>query len=74
MGVKIRMMNDREMESVTGGAYNGTVFLYPVQEGDSLSVLAHRFGTTVAVLAELNHIEKLDSVYPGVKLLVPLKG
>ena len=52
----IKNMSDNEMENIVGGAYSGSVFLYTVQEGDTLSVLAHRFGTTVAIISELNNI------------------
>ena len=56
MTERIRLMDDREAEQVVGGAYTGSVFVYTVQEGESLSVLAHRFGTSVSVIAELNEI------------------
>ena len=74
MAERIKIMTENELENISGGAYNGSVFLYTVQENDSLSMLAHRFGTTVTVIAELNNIKSLESVYPGVKLLIPLKG
>ena len=74
MSDAIKIMSDNEMKNIVGGAYSGSVFLYTVQEGDTLSVLAHRFGTSVALISELNNIKTLKSVYPGVKLLIPLKG
>ena len=49
MAERIKLMDDREIEQITGGAYTGSVFVYTVQEGESLSVLAHRFGTSVSV-------------------------
>lgn len=67
-------MEEKELEKVNGGAYNGSVFLYTFQPGDNLSVLAHRFGTTVAILRELNNIRTPESLVPGLKLLIPLKG
>ena len=72
-GTKIEL-TDKEMEKIAGGAYTGSVFLYTVQENETLSSLAHRFGTTVSVLSELNNIKSLRSVYPGVKLLIPLRA
>ena len=74
MAEKINIMSDKQMEFVTGGAYTGSVFLYTVQSGDNLSMLAHRFGTTVAIIAELNEIKSPDAIRPGLKLLIPLKA
>ena len=68
------MMTDQELDRIAGGAYNGSVFLYTVQDGDSLSVIAHRFGTTLSVIRELNDIKSSADIYPGVKLFLPLKG
>ena len=74
MAERIRLMDEQEMEQVSGGAYTGSVFVYTVQEGDRLSVLAQRFGTSVSVIAELNQIRSAKSVYSGMKLLIPLKA
>ncbi len=68
----MKIMEEKELEIVSGGAYNGSVFLYTVQEGDSLSMIAHRFGTTVAVLIEINNLHA--AVRPGTRLLVPIRG
>ena len=67
-------MDEQEMEQVSGGAYTGSVFVYTVQEGDRLSVLAQRFGTSVSVIADLNAIKSAKSIYTGMKLLIPLKA
>ncbi len=67
-------LREEELDKVVGGEYTGSVFLYTVQRGDSLSVLATRFGTTVAILAELNQIEDLKSIVVGRTLLIPLRG
>ena len=74
MTERIRLMDDREAEQVVGGAYTGSVFVYTVQEGDRLSVLAQRFGTSVSVIADLNAIKSAKSIYSGMKLLIPLKA
>ena len=74
MAERIKLMDDREIEDITGGAYTGSVFVYTVQEGESLSVLAHRFGTSVSVIAELNEIKSAKNVQAGMKLLIPLKA
>ena len=54
MAERIRLMYEQEMEQGSGGAYTGSVFVYTVQEGDRLSVLAQRFGTSVSVIAVLS--------------------
>ena len=74
MAERIRLMDEKEMEQVSGGAYTGSVFVYTVQEGDRLAVLAQRFGTSVSVIADLNAIKSAKSIYTGMKLLIPLKA
>ena len=74
MAERIRLMDEKEMEQVSGGAYTGSVFVYTVPEGDRLSVLAQRFGTSVSVIADLNAIKSAKSIYSGMKLLIPLKA
>ncbi len=74
MAERIRLMDEKEMEQVSGGAYTGSVFVYTVQEGDRLSMLAQRFGTSVSVIADLNAIKSAKSIYTGMKLLIPLKA
>ena len=74
MSEKNKLMNDMEMEQISGGAYTGSVFAYTVQEGENLSILAHRYGTSVSVIAELNGIKSAKNVYVGMKLLIPLKA
>lgn len=43
---------------------------YVVKSGDSLSVIAHRHGTTVKALKETNNL-KSDTIYVGQKLTLP---
>ncbi|MBR6840554.1 MAG: LysM peptidoglycan-binding domain-containing protein [Oscillospiraceae bacterium] len=63
---------DDVLEKVSGGAYNGAVFMYTLQPGDKLSVLAHRFGTTVRILQELNDLtDDPDQLRPGRTLMIP---
>ena len=63
---------DDMLEKVSGGAYNGAVFMYTLQPGDKLSVLAHRFGTTVRILQELNNLtDDPDQLRPGRTLMIP---
>lgn len=44
---------------------------YTVVSGDTLSGIASRSGTTVAVLVMLNHIANPDRIYPGQTLTLP---
>ena len=63
---------DDMLEKVSGGAYNGAVFMYTLQPGDKLSVLAHRFGTTVRILQELNNLtDDPDQLRPRRTLMIP---
>lgn len=68
-------INEKELESVSGGAYTGPCFRYTIQRGDCLSVLAQRYHTTVAVLMELNpQIKNPDLIYAGNVMLIPYIG
>lgn len=44
--------------------------VYRVKQGDTLSHIARRYGTTVKRLERLNHIENPDLTYPGEKLII----
>ena len=67
----IRMDEDL-LEQIVGGEYTGSVFVYTVRRGENLRVLAQRFGTTIDVLQDLN--TDTESIGPGTRLLIPLKG
>jgi murein DD-endopeptidase MepM/ murein hydrolase activator NlpD len=47
---------------------------YTVREGDTLSQIARRFGTTTVVLLELNRMEQTDVIRAGQVLRVPGGG
>ncbi|RIK36451.1 MAG: hypothetical protein DCC55_27265 [Chloroflexi bacterium] len=49
----------------------GETMTYIVQPGDTLSSIARRFGTTVAVLVQLNGIQNPNLIRVGQQLLVP---
>ena len=68
---QITALDERELEQAAGGRFLGPTFVYVLQEGDSLSLLAQRFGTTVRVLRELNEISDLNEIRPGMRLLIP---
>lgn len=67
------IINESELLNV-GGGYSGQCFVYVIQKGDCLSVLAQRYGTTVATLCELNNIKNPNLIYAGHKLLIPWKA
>lgn len=70
--IKRETLADDMLEKVSGGAYSGAVFMYTLQPGDKLSVLAHRFGTTVRILQELNNLtDDPDQLRPGRTLMIP---
>ena len=62
---------DDEVEQIAGGKYRGAVFMYTIQPGETLAVLAHRFGTTVRVLSELNDITDAAQVKAGTTIMIP---
>ena len=45
--------------------------MYTVQPGETLSMLAHRFGTTVRVLRELNDITDPAQFRAGRTIMIP---
>ncbi len=47
---------------------------YVVQRGDTLSRIASRFGTTVALLAQINNIPNPNLIYVGQVLVIPGTG
>ena len=67
------IINESELLNV-GGGYTGQCFVYIIQKGDCLSVIAQRYGNTVKTLCELNNIKNPNLIYAGNKLLVPYKG
>ena len=69
----INALNENELVNVNGGAYDGPCFVYVIKQGDCLSVLAQRYGTTVKTLCAINEIRNPDLIYAGHKLLIPEK-
>ena len=67
----LQSLRDEEIEQVAGGKYRGAVFLYTIQTGETLAGLAHRFGTTVRVLRELNGITDAAQVKAGSTIAIP---
>lgn len=52
-------------------ALTGPCFPYVVKKGDCLSAIAQRYHTTVAILAEINHIRNVNIIYAGSTILIP---
>ena len=65
------LLTDEEIEQVAGGKYRGAVFMYTIQPGETLAVLAHRFGTTVRILRGLNDITDAEQVKAGATIMIP---
>lgn len=47
---------------------------YVVEPGDTLSVIAERFGLTTEQLSQANNITDVDSIRPGQELIIPPAG
>ena len=71
MADQVFAINDQEMTRVSGGRYLGPTFVYVIQEGDSLPLLAQRFGTTVRLLREINSLQDPSRFRVGLRLLIP---
>lgn len=52
----------------------GPTTAYVVRRGDTLSAIAHRFGTTVNALASLNNLLNPNLIYVGQRLRIPGQG
>ena len=49
------------------------IITYRIQYGDTLGGIARRYGTTIAVLAQLNGIRNPNRIYAGQVIRVPVK-
>ena len=67
----LQTLRDEDLGRVAGGRYRGAVFMYTIQTGETLAGLAHRFGTTVRVLRELNDITDAAQVTVGSTIMIP---
>jgi len=57
-------------QKITIPGQSSTQKLYTVQRGDSLWLIAQKYGTTVANLARLNQINPNNPIYPGQQLKI----
>ena len=70
-------LEDKELEEVSGGNNGvtanpvGRYKIHVVKNGECLSLIAVKYGTTVEILAKLNNIPNPDVLRVGQKLMVP---
>lgn len=69
--IKNDALTAEELVDVTGGAYVGPCIQYTVVKGDTLHKIANRYGTSVQVLVDLNHIKNKNLIHIGQVLLIP---
>ncbi len=73
MAMNRMKLSDEELDGVVGGKYTGPTFVYTLQSRDDLYELATRYGTKLRVLLELNNLQSLEQLRPGMQLLFPQK-
>ena len=68
--IAFEVLTDDDLAQITGGTA-GMYFNYTVKQGDCLSVIAHKYNTTVAELCRINNIKNPDIIDKDV-LLIPV--
>ena len=68
--IKGTTLTDEQVATAAGGRTAGLV-PYRIVRGDTLTKIAHRFGTTVDALVEINHIKNRNRIYAGDIIYVP---
>ncbi len=71
MNENIQALDEGTLTQVSGGGYNGPVFVLMVKPGETLGQIAAQYNTTVAILAEINKLTNPDLLTVGQKILVP---
>ena len=62
---EMKNMMDNELENISGGTAEGTLY-HHVVTGDTLGKIAAKYGTTVKKLMALNpHIKNANLIYAG---------
>ena len=59
------IISDEELKNINGG----TQIPYFVQEGDTIEVLAKRFGCTIEDVCKCNHISDPNKIFINQKLI-----
>lgn len=62
-----------QQSAVLQQAPAGETFLYTVTSGETLGAIAERFGTTAALLQQINGIRSSSSIRMGMRLKIPLR-
>ena len=65
------LLNENELTNVNGGAQTIKCIEYQIKRGDSLSLLASRYGTTVDMLQKLNNIHNADLISENQMIYIP---
>ena len=68
------IIEETELENVSGGKSNEPTFPYTVVFGDTLSGIAQRFHTDVKTLQKINGIANPDVIKVGWVLRIPNKN
>ena len=73
--VEISKLSLDELENASGGTINrnGPYIRYKIVRGDTLSHIANKYHTTVAILCQINNIADPHWIYAGHYLLIPTK-
>lgn len=70
MSNEMNKMIDDELENITGGA-GLTGYYHLIKEGETLSGIADKYGTSVIKLMSLNHqIKNPNLIYAGEKIRI----
>ena len=65
------MIDESELEAISGGTGAAYGFKYQLQPGDCLPVIAQRYGTTVGAIVQLNALANPNSVKAGDYITIP---
>lgn len=56
--------------TISSNISSSTSTIYTVKQGDTLSEIALKFGTTVSSIANINNIKNVNLIYPGQKFVI----
>ena len=71
--IDVNALTEDQLVEATGGRYVGPCTVYTIQLGDTLAKIAAKYGTTVQILMEINLISDKNHIWPGHKLLIPIR-
>jgi len=65
-------IKEEDLVEIDGGSYTGPCFIYTIKSGDTLSQIAKRYNTTIAILMEINPaITDANKIYANTTIYVP---